>query len=73
MFDNLAILVRALNQLLEDNDLFLRNDGSFIRANAVGQKIAQKKVAPTGNQVFEQEGRLWITFHAAQLRAKGGK
>lgn len=72
MLYNMYTLVRAMNQILEDNELFLREDGSYIRARSIGRNIAQKKVAPTGNKIFEEEGRLWITLHAAQLRA-GGK
>lgn len=71
-------LKKALNIVLEDNGWFIRKDGSLICDQDANNthwgrtpvSTGKRTVALTSDSLFEREGRLWVKFHAAQLRAQ---
>lgn len=71
-------LKKVLNVILENREWFIREDGSLISDQGTVHthwghtpvSTGKKTLVRTSDSIFEKEGRLWVKFHAAQMKAQ---
>jgi len=57
----------ALNEFLEDNNMILRDNGGLM-SGAPQHQYAKKTLVFSSDKAFEEEAKLWLKIHSAQLR-----